>query len=90
MSKKRRRTDMGNFWKWMVFKDYGLFDKDDIYIKVDSQIVADPPKQMLIGYMQEYLAEGTGKITCKGAGVILLSSTEDRYNWLKKKIESKE
>jgi hypothetical protein len=55
---------MEKFWEWMREKGYGYMgSKGDVFIygknefyKDDSDLCfANPPKQMLIGYMIEYL-----------------------------------
>lgn len=59
-------TEDKKFWQWMEEKDYARQDDEMIdnewvmgwYIIDDDQnIVLYPTKQMLIGYIQEYLGE---------------------------------
>ena len=47
---------MNEFWDWMIDKGFAQVGQGKaIYTKYDKGII--PPKQMLIGYMIEYLHE---------------------------------
>ena len=46
---------MNKFWKWMVEKDYAPHYRNFKYLYDEVGVVITPTKQMLIGYMIEYL-----------------------------------
>lgn len=51
---------MNEFWKWMDTKEYGVPESKRLVEKRNNKIKIRfiyPTKQMLIGYMIEYLAE---------------------------------
>jgi len=46
---------MNKFWKWMKKNKYGIKGKLGNIINQNGHQVVNPPTQMLIGYMMEYL-----------------------------------
>ena len=89
-----KMNDIKNFWRWMKLKGYayehkykGLFDKNKTFsapILKNGQSEIKPTKQMLIGYMLEYL---------KKSKIVFNINTldfeiEELYDLLKKQIES--
>jgi hypothetical protein len=90
---------MGKFWQWMKEKKYGYYDKqegyettcviyDELVSKYDDyETSIKPTKQMLIGYMLEYINE-------KGLKIPLYIPLGDKkrninklYNLLKNEIK---
>ena len=47
---------MDEFWKWMRKKEYNDPQYEEYLLDTDDESIS-PTKQMLIGYMIEYLAE---------------------------------
>lgn len=85
---------MDKFWEWIASNKYGYKILDDVQIygiKENTWSKAIPTKQMLIGYMMEYLdsfrKENFSFYLDPLFGVQINKSTEERYNWLKSKIE---
>ena len=93
---------MDEFWKWMADvkheRVYGWpapkmgMGTDEIgvilYDGADNKVLF-PTKQMLIGYMMEYLEEARGDwyhVEVLGCPYYTMSNTESRYNWLVSKI----
>lgn len=66
------------FWKWLDSKDYG----DSKFIKDDNDnayyVYKDMPKQMLIGYMLEYIMETKEVVP----GISRIQSIEEYYKTL--------
>ena len=57
---------MNKFWEWMVEKEYAWYDKDEKEYSVrecNREYPVDFEKQMLIGYMIEYLVYRSVDIT---------------------------
>jgi len=77
---------MDKFWFWMGNKHYaGLFGKY-YYLIHGNYVIEKPQKQMLIGYMIEYLAEN-GRFVGLASGVGF-ESIKDYYSRLEKTIEN--
>ena len=83
---------MNNFWKWISKKGYGNKSTIDgsvelpLFIDYEKIEEKDIPKQMLIGYMIEYLIEKKEKDTIKFTfGNI--ADISNIYDILKHKIE---
>ncbi len=77
---------MNNFWQWMHRKGYyshNAVSGCDTYYEPMYRY-NNPTKQMLIGYMTEYLIEED-----EGVAYNIHTNIEDLYNWLLKKIEEK-
>ena len=59
---------MNDFWEWMEQKGYG-----------EREYIGKPTKQMLIGYMMEYLREFHGQIILNTGGRATINDVYDRY-----------
>lgn len=73
---------MNKFWEWMKQKGYGG--------KNDDNYKFDPPKQMIIGYMIEYIIEKDIEKSSDTMGhyLILYKSIDAMYEKLKNIIDS--
>ncbi len=73
---------MNKFWKWMEEKGYGCYDPlTDVSRLSGAEAFKEPAKQMLIGYMMEYIHE-TNMMPKSNT-----LSTGELYNFLVKAIE---
>jgi hypothetical protein len=83
---------MKKFWKWMVEKGYGHIENDLAKTcklithneKYLDRIIVEFSKQMLVGYMVQYLLEVHRWIAVMNNGY---ESIEHYYDILKQKIE---
>ncbi len=77
---------MKRFWKWIEKKGYGIAEEPLLYVNNTFSMEVDLRKQMLIGYMIEYLL--SNKIHIKDMVPLHLPLDIDGvYNWLRSKIE---
>lgn len=67
---------MDKFWKWIEKKEYGKYDKPELL-----------PKQMLIGYMIEYLEEEITYFETLKIFPMIYNNIDSVYDKLKNKIE---
>ena len=77
---------MNDFWEWMEKNGIGEYDSPDgnqgeIFTFIDpvSMEFVQASKQMLIGYMMEYLREKEGKIILNTGGRATIEDVYDRY-----------
>ena len=79
---------MNDFWAWMEEKNYG--EQEQMPSKVNYYLFYQhhnantvssirPTKQMLIGYMMEYLREKEGMIILNTGGRAYITDVYDRY-----------
>jgi len=77
---------MNDFWEWMEQKGYGecnapegVFDIGKTWIADSADSFVEPTKQMLIGYMMEYLREQEGMIILNTGGRATINDVYERY-----------
>ena len=83
---------MDSFWKWMTGKQYATFLLGEWSLKYRSMAVR-PSKQMLIGYMMEYMDwcyTGWQYLKMNGSYWDGAKDTDSRYKWLEAQINSME
>lgn len=78
---------MRKFWEWMVENKYIGFSSRKLKSREGQELEGKATKQMMIGYMIEYLSESTKD---KVQLVFWHNDNGDLYNDLKQKIEELE
>jgi hypothetical protein len=93
---------MEKFWKWMGKNGYAnIYDDGQKFVVAGGGMCGvEATKQMLIGYMMEYLDDvnivwrlvkiSTPYLNDRCYFFIEMHGTQNRYDWLVKKIESLE